>query len=174
MISKPSVATMVETHSKIDIATIEVFMIIQIQVGKNIVEDVLIDGRASVNIITKNFKTKLGLPKPRLVPYHFKMVDQNMNKPLGFIKKLRIHIHGIPYVATFIVLKNNVVDSNYSMLLGKPWLRDAKVTHDWGNNVITIQHNGIIKTISDNKKLGVKTKRPQIIVCYDLLEGLTD
>jgi hypothetical protein len=59
------------------------------------------------------------------------------------------------------------------MLLGRPWLRDAKVTHDWGNNVITIQHNGIVKTISDNKKLGVKTKRPQIIVCYDLLEGLT-
>ncbi len=66
-----------------------------------------------------------------------------------------------------------MVDSNYSMLLGRPWLRDAKVTHDWGNNVITIQHNGIVKTISDNKKLGVKTKRPQIIVYYDLLEGLT-
>jgi hypothetical protein len=30
--------------------------IIQIQVGKNIVKDVLIDGGASVNIITKNFK----------------------------------------------------------------------------------------------------------------------
>jgi hypothetical protein len=28
--------------------------IIQVQVGKNIVEDVLIDGRANVNTITKN------------------------------------------------------------------------------------------------------------------------
>jgi hypothetical protein len=26
-------------------------------------------------------------------------------------------MHGIPYIATFIVLKNNVVDSNYSMVL---------------------------------------------------------
>jgi len=50
--------------------------IIQVQVGKNIIEDVLIDGsRASVNIIIKNLKTKLGLPKPRSAPYHFKMVD---------------------------------------------------------------------------------------------------
>jgi hypothetical protein len=46
------------------------------------------------------------------------------------------------------------------MLLGRPWLIDAKVTHDWGNNVITIQGNGIIKTISFNKKIGVETRRP--------------
>ncbi len=48
MISKPSVSIVVETHSKVNIATIEVnnqMAIIQIQVGKNIVEDVLIDGQ---------------------------------------------------------------------------------------------------------------------------------
>jgi len=43
---------------------------IQIQVGKNIVEDVLLNGRANVNIITKNLKTKLSLSKPRPTPYH--------------------------------------------------------------------------------------------------------
>jgi hypothetical protein len=53
-----------------------------------------------------------------------------MTIPLGIIKKLKIHIHGIPYVATFIVLQNNVVDFSYSMLLGRPWFMDAKVTHD--------------------------------------------
>jgi hypothetical protein len=41
-------------------------VVIQVQVGKNIVEDVLLDGRASVNIITKNFITKLGLPKTKI------------------------------------------------------------------------------------------------------------
>jgi hypothetical protein len=49
--------------------------VIQVQVRKNIVEDVLIDGRASVNIITENLKTKLSLPKPRPVPYHLKMAN---------------------------------------------------------------------------------------------------
>jgi hypothetical protein len=68
-----------------------------------------------------------------------------MTRPLGIIKNLKIHIHGIPYVATYIVLQNNVVNSNYSMLLGRLWWRDAKVTHDWGNNVIIIQGNGIVK-----------------------------
>jgi hypothetical protein len=72
------------------------------------------------------------------------MVDQSMTKPLEIIKDLQIHIHGIPYIATFTNLKNSVVDFNYSMLLGRPWLRDAKVTHDWGNNVIIVQGNGTI------------------------------
>ncbi len=68
VISKFNVATMIETHSKVIITFIEVdkqMAIIQIQVGKNIVEDVLLDGRASVNIIIENLITKIGLPKLR-------------------------------------------------------------------------------------------------------------
>jgi hypothetical protein len=44
------------------------------------------------------------------------------------------------------------------MLLGGPWLRDAKVTHDWGNNVIIVEGNGTVETISISKKLGVETR----------------
>ncbi len=51
-----------------------------------------------------------------------------------------------------------MVDSNYSMLLGRPWLINAKVTHDQGNNVINVQGNGIVRTISINNKLGVEPK----------------
>jgi len=39
------------------------------------------------------------------------------------------------------------------MLLGRPWLKDAKVTHDWGNNVIIVQGNAIVRTILVNRKL---------------------
>jgi hypothetical protein len=39
-------------------------VVTQVQVKKNTIEDVLLDGGASVNIITKNLGTKLGLPKP--------------------------------------------------------------------------------------------------------------
>jgi hypothetical protein len=71
-------------------------------------------------------------------------------------------------------MKNSVVDSNYYMLLGRPWFKDATVTRDWGNNVITVQGNGIVITILVNRKLGVETKRLQILVCYDLMEGVID
>ncbi len=67
---------------------------------------------------------------------------------------MKIHIHGIPYITTFIVLKNSVVDSNYSTLLRKLWFRNVKVTHDWGNNVIIVQGNGTFRAILVNRKLG--------------------
>jgi hypothetical protein len=58
--------------------------------------------------------------------------------------EFKVHIHGIPYIATFIVMQNNVFDGSYSMLLGRPWLRNAKVIHNRGKNLITIESNGVI------------------------------
>jgi hypothetical protein len=102
---------MIETHYEVDIAAIKVdnlMVVIQVQVGKNIVEDVLLDGGASVNIIIKNLITKLSLPKPRRTPYYLRMVNQSMIRPLGIIINLKIHIHGTPYVTTFTILRNNL------------------------------------------------------------------
>ncbi len=125
-----------------------------------------------MNIITKKFITKLSLPKLGPAPYHLRMANQNMIRPLGIIRNLKIHIHGIPYITTFTVLKKRVVDSSYSMLLKRPWLKDAKVILDCNNNVIIVQGNGTIKTILINRKLGAETSRPQILVSYDLMQGL--
>jgi hypothetical protein len=63
---------------------------------------------------------------------------------MGLIRDLKIYVHGIPYIIMFIVLHNSVIDSSYFMLLGRPWLKDAKVAHDWGSNIVTIQGNGTI------------------------------
>ncbi len=54
----------------------------------------------------------------------------------------------------FTILENNVVDFCYSMLLGRPWLRDVKVAHDWGSKIVTTQGNGIVKIITVTKCLG--------------------
>jgi hypothetical protein len=48
------------------------------------------------------------------------MADQTIAKPLGLIKDLRILVHGIPYVVTFIVIQSSVLDSNDSVLSGYP------------------------------------------------------
>ncbi len=70
---------------------------------------------------------------------------------MGLIRDLEIYVHGIPYITTFIVFHISVVDFSYSMLLGRPWLKDAKMAHDWGNDIITIQGNGRVKTITVTK-----------------------
>ncbi len=58
------------------------------------------------------------------------MLDQTTTQLMGLIHDLQIYIHNIPCVATFVILQNNVVDSNYFMLLVRPWLKDTKVEHD--------------------------------------------
>jgi hypothetical protein len=100
---------------------------------------VLIDGGYGINIIIENLRVQLGLSTLNPTFYNLRMVDQTITKPLGLIKDLKIFVHGIPYRVAFIVINNNVLNSSYSMLLGCPWLRDVKVSHDWGINIVTIQ-----------------------------------
>ncbi len=86
----------------------------------------------------------MGFPKPKPTPYNLKKANQTTTKLVGLIKDLKIYVHGIRNITMFTILQNSVVDSNYSMLLGRPWLRDAKVAHDWGSNINIIQGNGTI------------------------------
>jgi hypothetical protein len=95
-----------------------------------------------MNIMTKELWKWLGLPSPKPTLNTLRMANQTITKLIGLIKDLKINIHGIPYIATFIVMKNIILDSNYSMLLSQPWLGNARVTHDSGNNLITIEGNG--------------------------------
>ncbi len=78
------------------IVAIDNHMVIQVQIGKNTIEDVLLDGGFGVNIITLQLRLRLGLPKPKLAPYHLRMVNQTTTKPMGLIKDLKIYVHGIP------------------------------------------------------------------------------
>ncbi len=66
--------------------------IIQIHIRKNRIEDVLLDRGFGVNIITKQLRLILGLPKPKPTPYNLRMVDQTTIKPMGLIRYLKIHV----------------------------------------------------------------------------------
>jgi hypothetical protein len=54
--------------------------IIQVRIGKNTTEDVLLDGGFKVNIITQQFILKLVFPKFKLAPYNLRMIDQTTTK----------------------------------------------------------------------------------------------
>jgi hypothetical protein len=118
----------------------------------------------------------LGLPKPKPTPYNLRMENQTTTKLMGSIKDLKIYVHGILYITMITILQNNVVDSSYSMLLGRPWLRDAKVAHDWGSNIVTIQGNEFrtIQTITITKHLGSEVKKPKVLLCHIYQNGIID
>jgi hypothetical protein len=72
--------------------------VIQIQIGKNTIADVLLDGGYGVNIIIEQLKLKLGLPKLKTAPYNLRMVNQTTTKLVGLIRDLKIYVHDIPYM----------------------------------------------------------------------------
>ncbi len=89
------------------------------------------------------------------------------------IKDLNI-IHGIPYVMTFATMKNNVLDASYFMLIGHPWLHNVKDTHDWGNNLVTVDGNGIMHTIVMNTNLDSNMKWLKVLFGYNFVIVVID
>jgi hypothetical protein len=92
---------------------------------------VLIDGGSGVNINTKNLRVQLSLLRPNPTPCNLCMAYQIIAKPLGFIRDLKIFVHGIPYTIIFSIINSSVLDSSYSMLLGRPWLKYEKYPMIW-------------------------------------------
>jgi hypothetical protein len=78
--------------------------VIQVQIGKNTIKDVLLDGGFGINIVIEQLKLRLGLPKPKPAPYNLRMVDQTTIKPMGLIKDLKIYVLDILNISMFIVL----------------------------------------------------------------------
>jgi hypothetical protein len=60
-------------------------VVIHLQIGKNIIDDVLLDGRSCVKILIEQLKFRLGLYKPKPTPYSLKMADQTTIKLMGLI-----------------------------------------------------------------------------------------
>ena len=94
-------------------------LVISIYIGKNVVDDVLLDGGLGVNIITEEERYRLGLPKPSPAPFNLKMANGTIAKPIGLLKDVKIHIHGIPYIVILTIIDCQTIKSDYSMLLGR-------------------------------------------------------
>ena len=148
--------------------------VISICIGKNIVDHVLLDGGSRVNIITKEERRRLGLSKPSPAPFNLKMANGTIAKPTGLLRDVKIHIHGIPYIVTLTVINCQTIKSDYSMLLGRPWLRIAKVIHDWPNDHVQIMGNGTVKTVKINRQLAYEAVTPHTLVCYNFAKGIID
>jgi hypothetical protein len=107
----------------IDVAAIDVdrqLPILPMTIGIGTLQNVLLDGGSGVNMITEEERLRLGLPASQAAPYRLRMADQTVVEPVGLIRNIKIHIHGIPYFISLTVICNTKVNDAYSMLLGRP------------------------------------------------------
>jgi hypothetical protein len=47
----------------------------------------------------------------------------------------------------------------YSMFLGRPWLKQAKAHHNWGDSTLTIILENIIVTLNIIKHMNIKSSQ---------------
>ncbi|MCO5576859.1 hypothetical protein L7F22_030679 [Adiantum nelumboides] len=93
---------------------------------------VILDGGAGVIIIGKHMKEKMGITNFKPAPFRVRMPDQRMVQPSGLLENLHIKVGSEKFKTNFLILD---VQGAYGMLLGRPWLRSAKVVQDYANQI---------------------------------------
>ncbi|MCO5569983.1 hypothetical protein L7F22_023697 [Adiantum nelumboides] len=108
-------------------------------VGKVYLPGVLLDGGSGVNILPEATCKSLNLLSWDPAPFQVKMAYQRRVQPLGILRAVQISVGGLQFVANFVVLKMEESASSYPMMLGRPWLRAARVKQLWGSDAIVIK-----------------------------------
>ncbi len=85
------------------------------------------------------------------MPFMVRMAYQWKVQPARLTQNLKIDLVGCTFKISVIVLEMEDIPVVYSMFLGRPWLKQAKVHHDWGNNISTM--------IVDTKTVTLSTKK---------------
>jgi hypothetical protein len=88
-----------------------------------------------------------------------KMANQRKAQPVRLIQNLKIDLGGCTFKILITILQMEDTLEVYSIFLGRPWLKQAKVHHDWGNNTLTIIIN--TKTMTLNTKKWVMVHLPK-------------
>lgn len=95
---------------------------------------VLVDGGSGVNIMSLHTMEQLGLQVTEPSPYVINMANQTPKAPLGQIRGCKMSTGGEVYTMTFQVLRMHTSKNSFPLLLGRPWLRAANATVNWGGN----------------------------------------
>ena len=101
--------------------------------------EAILDGSAEVSIMTKKCWEKWGSLLMEKTSLIVKFIDGTTTRLVGVVKDLRVKTFGITYHVWFVVMDfKNPIDS-YDIILGKPFLRSARVVHDWSSNMIYLR-----------------------------------
>ena len=115
--------------------------VIHLQLGHHELTNVLVDGRSGVNVMSDHLRRHLGLPQPKTAKFILRMANDDPVTPLGILATVAITTHGVSTLASFVII-NMPNNSNFPVILGRPWLRDMNAIHEWSRNQIRIQRQG--------------------------------
>ena len=100
--------------------------------------DVIVDGGSGINLMPEYTLHQLGLQIHQPTPFLVNMADLCSIPPLDLVQVVPISIQGDIFQLDFVVIKFPYSSSSFLLLLGCPWLRQAKAIHEWGMDQIWI------------------------------------
>ena len=84
-------------------------------------------------------------------------------------------VYGIYFLVHFVVLRMNAEAKSYSMLLGRPWFRTAKLKEDWEKQeVIMKKVKKIVISLMVSKETLPTSIKPMMAQTINLAEDVED
>jgi hypothetical protein len=109
--------------------------------GGQPIQKILIDGRSGVNVINLAICRQLGIVKWEPCTFWLRMADDSSVQPVGIIPDLEMVVQGHVFTISVVIMDLPTKEA-YPLLLGRPWLRSARIKHDWQNNVLIFRQGG--------------------------------
>lgn len=114
--------------------------IVEMGILGTILTNTIVDRGSGVNVLPEDIRKKLG--QPTLWPPTFQLLtaDQHGIKPLGTLMAQPVTIGMQPFLLDFVVIP--LKRRGYDAILGRGWLVQAKVKHDWKRNTLSMECRG--------------------------------
>ena len=69
---------------------------------------------------------------------NLQLADGTLENPMGMLENICVESCGIEYEHTFAIV-NFGKDTNYEVILGRPFMRQFRMIHDWGYNYLYLR-----------------------------------
>jgi hypothetical protein len=112
-------------------------------VGGQKIAGILIDGGSGVNVISMATCRQLGITKWEPCKFRLRMANGSSVRPIGMIPDLEMVVQGHTFTISVVIMDLPHQDA-YPILLGRPWLRSARMKHDWPRNVVAKIRRGYV------------------------------
>jgi hypothetical protein len=143
-------------------------------VGGQKIAGILIDGGSGVNVISMGTCRQLGITIWEPCKFWLRMANGSLVRPIGMIPDLEMVVQGHAFTISVVIMDLPHQDA-YPILLGRLWLRSARMKYDWPKNVLTFRRGGQKIRIHTTKgRIPDKAAAPVYAESVKMLEGLTE
>ena len=113
----------------------------------NVKSIAILDSGAEVGIATKSIWESWGKPAIWRTRMSLQLADGSLEHPLGLLEDVKVKSCGIEYLQTFAIVDFGK-NTNYEVILGRPFMRQFQMIQDWGYNYLYLRHEGVITRIN--------------------------